>query len=88
MAMPWDGGSPSPATAGNIIPRPRDRAAVAARAAAQAATISRFGVLNIDDGCLLIIITTSLMVNYCFGLLWLNVYVTASFLFKICVDVY
>jgi hypothetical protein len=36
----------------------------AAIAAAQAATVSRFGVLNIDAGCLFIIITTSLMVNY------------------------
>jgi hypothetical protein len=45
--------------------------------------MSRLGLLNIDDGCLLIIITTSLMVNYCFGLLWLNVCVTASFLFRI-----
>tara|TARA_A100001015_G_C14438140_1_gene499392 strand:- start:349 stop:525 length:177 start_codon:yes stop_codon:yes gene_type:complete len=53
----------------------------AAIAAAQATTVSRFGVLNIDGWCLLIIITTSLMVNYCFGLLWLNVSVTASSLF-------
>jgi hypothetical protein len=45
----------------------------AAIAAAQAATVSRLGVLNIDGWCLLIIITTSLMVNYCYGLLWLNV---------------
>jgi hypothetical protein len=45
----------------------------AAIAAAQAATASRFCVLNIDGWCLLIIITTSLMVNYCYGLLWLNV---------------
>jgi hypothetical protein len=41
----------------------------AAIAAAQAATVSRFGVLNIDGGCLFIIMTSSLMVIYCFGLL-------------------
>ena len=28
--------------------------------------MSRLGLLNIDEWCLLIIITTSLMVNYCF----------------------
>jgi hypothetical protein len=46
----------------------------------QAATTSRLGLSNIDDGCLLIIITASLMMNYYFGLLWLDVCVTASFL--------
>jgi hypothetical protein len=41
----------------------------AAIAAAQAATVSRFGVLNIDDGCLFIIMTSSLMVICYSGLL-------------------
>ena len=45
----------------------------AAIAAAQAATASRFGVLNIGGWCLFIIMITSLMVNYCYGLLLLNV---------------
>tara|TARA_Y100000589_G_scaffold270734_1_gene263094 strand:+ start:201 stop:389 length:189 start_codon:yes stop_codon:yes gene_type:complete len=54
----------------------------AAIAAAQAATVSRFGVFNIDGWCLFIIIAASLMVNYCFGLLFLNVCVTASSLVK------
>jgi hypothetical protein len=44
----------------------------AAIAAAQAATVSRFCVFNIDDWCLFIIITASQLVNYCFGLLFLN----------------
>ena len=58
----------------------------AAIAAVQAATASRLGVLNIDGWCLLIIITTSLIVNYCYGLLLLKVSVTVSSFFKLCID--
>ena len=58
----------------------------AAIAAAQAATVSRFGVFNINGWCLLIIITASLMVNYCFGLLCLSGCVIAFPSLKICVD--
>lgn len=54
----------------------------AAIAAAHAATVSRFGVFNLDVWCLLIIIPASLMVSYCSGLLSLNVCVTAYYLFE------